>query len=130
MASLNKVQLIGNCGQDPEIKEVGPNNTKYSRLSLAVTETYKDRNGERKENTEWFTIVTFGSLSEIIQRFVHKGSRIYVEGRLKTRKWSDQSGDHYSTEVHGQQIILLDAKPNGNKPGQDYFKSDSDDLPW
>ncbi|WP_226700193.1 single-stranded DNA-binding protein [Qipengyuania gaetbuli] len=99
--SLNKVMLIGNLGADPEIRSF-QNGGKVANLRVATTETWKDRNtGERQERTEWHTVAIFSEgLVGVVERFLRKGSKVYIEGQLQTRKWQDQSGnDRYSTEV-------------------------------
>lgn len=113
---LNKVQLIGNVGADPEIREFG-NGGKVANIRLATSERWKDKStGERKEKTEWHSIAVFNDgLVGVIQSYVKKGSKIYVEGKLQTRKWQDQSGnDRYSTEVvlqgFGGALIMLDSR--------------------
>ena len=99
--SLNKVMLIGNLGADPEIRSF-QNGGKVANLRIATSETWKDRNtGERQERTEWHTVAIFSEgLVGVVERFLRKGSKVYIEGQLQTRKWQDQSGnDRYSTEV-------------------------------
>jgi single-strand DNA-binding protein len=117
MASLNRVTLIGNVGRDPEIRAT-QGGSKIANLSIATTDKWKDKNGERHERTEWHRAVIFNEgLVGIVEKYVRKGSQIMIEGSLQTRKWQDQSGqDRYSTEVvlsaYNGQIILLD-KPSG-----------------
>ena len=99
--SVNKVILIGNLGRDPEIRST-QDGTKIGHLSLATSETWRDRNsGERRERTEWHRVVIFNDrLVEVVERYLRKGSKVYVEGQLQTRKWTDQSGvEKYTTEV-------------------------------
>ena len=99
--SVNKVILVGNLGRDPEIRSTG-DGTKVASLSVATSETWKDRNsGERKEKTEWHRVVIFNDrLVEVVERFLKKGSKVYVEGALQTRKWTDNGGqERYTTEV-------------------------------
>lgn len=111
--SLNKVQLVGNVGQDPEIRAMNSGD-KIANLSIATSETWKDKStGEKKEKTEWHRVVVFGDgLVSVIERFVSKGSKLYVEGALQTRKWQDKDGaDRYSTEIvlkpfNGNMILL------------------------
>jgi single-strand DNA-binding protein len=100
MAGINKVILIGNLGQDPDVKFM-PSGDAVANVSIATSETWKDKNtGEKQERTEWHRVVFFGKLAEIVQKYVKKGSKIYVEGKLRTRKWQDKEGnDRYSTEV-------------------------------
>jgi len=115
---VNKVILIGNLGQDPEIRYM-PNGGAVANLTLATSESWKDKaTGETKEKTEWHRISIFGKLAEIAGEYLKKGSKIYVEGKLQTRKWQDQSGaDRYSTEVVLQGfdgvMQMLDGKPSG-----------------
>lgn len=118
MASLNRVTLIGNVGRDPEIRTT-QGGQKIANLSIATTDKWKSKDGERHEKTEWHRVVIFNEgLAGIVEKYVRKGSQLMLEGSLQTRKWQDQSGqDRYSTEVvlsaYNGQIILLD-KPNGN----------------
>lgn len=124
MASLNKVTLIGNVGRDPEIKTFA-NGGKLASLRIATSESWKDKTtGERKEKTEWHSVSATGDgLVRVIEQYVKKGSKIYIEGQLETRKWQDQSGqDRYSTEVvlrpyAGTMILLDGSKRDGG--GQD-----------
>ena len=117
--SVNKVILVGNCGRDPEIRFTQAGK-KIANLRLATTESWKDRQtGEKRERTEWHTVVIFNDgLAGVVERFVKKGSKIYVEGQLRTRKWQDQSGqDRYSTEVvlenFNATMQLLDSRGGG-----------------
>jgi len=119
MSSMNKVQLIGNLGANPEIRTF-QNGGKVANLRIATSETWKDRQtGERKERTEWHTIAVFNEgLVGIVERYVKKGSKIYVEGKLQTRKWRDASGnEHYITEIilngYDAKIILLSSPGDG-----------------
>lgn len=113
--SLNRVQLIGNLGRDPEIRTMN-NGGKVCNLSVAATEKWKDKNsGEQREKTEWINVVLFGNLADIAERYLSKGAKVYVEGKFSTRKWQDQSGnDRYSTEVVCQgfdgKLIMLGEK--------------------
>ncbi|MBO6767685.1 MAG: single-stranded DNA-binding protein [Erythrobacter sp.] len=121
--SLNKVMLIGNLGADPEIRSF-QNGGRVANLRLATTETWKDRNtGERQERTEWHSVAIFSDgLVGVVERFLRKGSKVYVEGQLQTRKWQDQSGnDRYSTEVvirglNGT-LTMLDGAQGGSGGG-------------
>jgi len=117
MSSLNKVQLIGRLGADPESRSF-QNGGKVVNLRIATSETWKDKtSGERKERTEWHSVAIFNEgLAGIAERFLRKGSQCFIEGQLETRKWQDQSGtDRYSTEIvlrpFNGQIVLLDGKP-------------------
>ena len=122
--SLNKVMLIGNLGADPEIRSF-QNGGKVANLRIATSESWKDRQtGERKEKTEWHTVAIFSEgLVGVVERFLKKGSKVYLEGRLQTRKWQDQSGaDRYSTEVvlQGPNAVMtmLDGAQGGGGGGQ------------
>ncbi len=117
--SVNKVILVGNLGRDPEIRSTQDGN-KIANLSVATSDTWRDKNsGDRKERTEWHRVVIFDEkLSEIAEKYLRKGSKVYIEGQLQTRKWQDQSGqEKYSTEIVLQkfrgQIVMLGDKPEG-----------------
>ncbi|WP_435203327.1 single-stranded DNA-binding protein [Qipengyuania sp. 902] len=121
--SLNKVMLIGNLGADPEIRSF-QNGGKIANLRIATSETWKDRNtGERQERTEWHTVAIFSEgLVGVVERYLRKGSKVYIEGQLQTRKWQDQSGnDRYSTEVVirglGGTLTMLDGASGGGGGG-------------
>jgi len=114
--SVNKVILVGNLGRDPEVRAMQDNNSVVN-LSVATSETWKDKNsGERRERTEWHRVVIFNErLADVAQKFLHKGSKVYLEGQLQTRKWQDQSGiDKYTTEVVLQrfrgELTMLDSR--------------------
>lgn len=124
--SVNKVILVGNLGRDPEIRST-QDGTKIANLSLATSETWRDRNsGERRERTEWHRVVIFNDkLVEVVEKFLRKGSKIYVEGALQTRKWTDQQGvEKYSTEVVLQryrgELTMLDGRSEGGQGGGEY----------
>lgn len=111
MSSLNKVILIGNLGADPETRYM-PSGDAMCALNIATSETWKDKtSGERKESTEWHRLVFFGRLAEVAGQYLRKGSKIYVEGRLKTRKWQKDGQDRYTTEIHVNDMKMLDGKP-------------------
>lgn len=106
--SLNKVMLIGNVGMDPEVRYLDGNQAKVARLRIATTESYTDRNGERRENTEWHTVTCWRRLADLVEKYVKKGTQLYVEGRLQTREWTDQTGNkRFSTEVLADNVQLL-----------------------
>lgn len=109
---LNNCQFIGNLGADPEIKTF-QSGDKIANLRIAVTEKWKDRNsGERKERTEWVSIVLRAGLVDIAERYLRKGSKVFVSGKLTTRKWQDRdSNDRYATEIMGNQLVMLDGAP-------------------
>ena len=110
MASLNKCMLIGHIGNEPEIRTIN-NNEKVASFRLATTERYTDRNGEVKESTEWHQIVAWGKLADIVEKFVKKGSQLYVEGKITTRKWTDKDGnDRYTTEIRAEGLQILGKK--------------------
>jgi len=109
--TLNKVMLIGNVGKDPEPRHL-ENGTMLVTLTVATTERYKDRNGEVKEQTEWHNIVCWRNLAEIVEKYVHKGTQVYIEGKLRSRSWEDQNGQkRYVTEVIADNLRLLGRKP-------------------
>ena len=122
--SVNKVILVGNLGADPEVKSFH-NGGRIANLRIATSETWKDRQtGERKERTEWHSVAIHGDgLAGVAERFLRKGSKVYLEGKLQTRKWQDQSGnDRYSTEIvlqgQGAQLVMLDGPQNDDNRGQ------------
>lgn len=111
MRGVNKVILIGSLGKDPETKTFS-NGGSVTNFSIATSECWKDKNtGEMKEQTEWHSIVLNNKLGEIAQQYLRKGSKVYIEGSLRTRKWTDQNGqDHYTTEIRGDQMQMLGDK--------------------
>ncbi|MBC7264688.1 MAG: single-stranded DNA-binding protein [Chloroflexi bacterium] len=111
MSGLNKVMLIGNLGKDPEMRYT-PDGTPVTSFSLAVSRTWVNNDGERREATEWFNVVAWRRLAEICSQYLRKGERVYVEGRLQTRSWEDQDGQkHFRTEVVAQDMLLLSQRP-------------------
>lgn len=111
MTGLNKVMLIGNLGKDPEMRYT-PDGTPVTSFSLAVSRTWVNNDGERREATEWFNVVAWRRLAEICSQYLRKGERVYVEGRLQTRSWEDQDGQkHFRTEVVAQDMLLLSQRP-------------------
>jgi len=116
MSSLNKAQLIGRLGQDPEVRYT-QSNTAVATLSVATSERYKDKNGEQVENTEWHRVVAWGRLAEICEQYLKKGSLVYIEGPIQTRSWEDNQGQkRYTTEIKALQMTMLDSK-GGNSGG-------------
>jgi single-strand DNA-binding protein len=115
---VNKVILIGNLGKDPEVRYM-PNGTAVANITVATSETWKDKQtGEQKEKTEWHRVVFYRRLAEIAGEYLRKGSKVYIEGRLQTRKWQDQSGqDRYSTEVIADEMQMLDSRGSGFEAG-------------
>jgi single-strand DNA-binding protein len=129
--SVNKVILIGNLGRDPEVRSMQDGN-KIVQLSVATSESWKDRNsGERKERTEWHRVVIFNErLAEVAERYLRKGSKVYLEGQLQTRKWTDKEGqDRYTTEVvlgrFRGELTMLDGRSDGGGGGGDWGSSDN-----
>ena len=122
---VNKVILVGNLGQDPEVRYL-PNGGAVANITLATSESWRDKQtGETKEKTEWHRVVLFGKLAEVAGEYLRKGSQIYIEGKLNTRKWTDQAGvEKYTTEIHvnvGGTMQMLGGKQEGgagNKPQQ------------
>ena len=129
--SVNKVILVGNLGREPEVRAMQDGNSVVN-LSVATSETWRDKNsGERRERTEWHRVVIFNErLVDVAQKFLHKGSKVYLEGQLQTRKWQDQSGiEKYSTEVVLQrfrgELTMLDSR---NDPDQQFTSSENNQI--
>jgi single-strand DNA-binding protein len=121
--SLNKVMLIGNVGRDPNVRyldgNAGGQGSKVATFTLATTERFRDRSGETRENTEWHNIVAWRNSADLAEKFIHKGTQIYVEGRLRTRSYTDQAGvQKYTTEVVADNIQLLGRRQDGDENGQ------------
>ena len=110
---LNKVMIIGNLGNDPDMRYT-PDGTAVANLSIATSESWKDKNtGQQQEKTEWHRIVAFRRLAEIMDEYLRKGSKVYVEGKLQTRKWTDQQGqDRFTTEILADQMQMLNSRQN------------------
>jgi len=120
MASVNKVILIGHLGADPEVR-YAPSGDAVCNIRMATTETWKDKvTGEKKEATEWHRITFFGRLAEIAGQYLKKGSQVYIEGSLRTRKWQDKDGqDRYTTEIRADEMKMLGSRPSaGDTPQQ------------
>ncbi len=117
---INKVILIGNMGQDPEVRYM-PNGNAVANITVATTDSWKDKQtGERQERTEWHRVVLFRRLAEIAGEYLKKGSKVYIEGRLQTRKWQDQSGqDRYTTEIVANDMQMLDSRGGGGSAAYD-----------
>ena len=117
---INKVIIVGNCGQDPETRYL-PSGGAVTNLSLATSETWKDKNtGDQQERTEWHRVVFFNRLAEIVEQYVKKGSKVYVEGSLRTRKWQGQDGqDRYTTEIVASEMQMLDSRGGQGQGGYD-----------
>jgi single-strand DNA-binding protein len=113
MASVNKVILIGNLGADPETRYL-PSGDAVTNIRIATTDTWKDKSGEKQEHTEWHRVAFFGKTAEIAGEYLKKGSPVYVEGRIRTRKWQDKEGqERFSTEIVGDRMQLLGARGGG-----------------
>lgn len=114
---VNKVILIGNLGKDPEAKTFA-NGGSLTNVTLATSENWKDKDGQPQERTEWHNVVFHNKLGEIAAQYLRKGSKVYVEGSLRTRKWQDKEGkDRYTTEIHATDMQMLDGKPGGGGGG-------------
>jgi single-strand DNA-binding protein len=118
MSGVNKVILIGNLGADPEVRHL-QNGASVANFRIATSETFKDRQtGERREQTEWHNVVAWRGLAEIAEKYLRKGSKVYVEGKLRTRNWQDKDGNQrYTTEVQADEMTLLD-RPTGDRGGE------------
>ena len=142
MRGVNKVIVLGNLGQDPELKNL-PSGGAVCNLRIATTDSWKDKtSGEAKEQTEWHSVSLFGRLAEIAAQYLRKGAQVYIEGRLRTRKWQDKTGaDRYSTEIIANEMQLLGGKGDGQRserppqakaPAQQQTSGDefNDDIPF
>ncbi len=138
---LNKIMLIGNLGRDPEL-QVTSDGTPFTRFSLAVSRTYKTNSGEKREETEWFNVVAWRQLAETCERYLHKGSKVYIEGRVTQRKYTDKNGmERTSVDVNATEMEMLTPKAaspssesysagSGSAEDRDPFLPDyPDDLP-
>ena len=115
MASVNKVILIGNLGKDPEVRYL-PSGDAVANISIATTETWKDKGGEKQEKTEWHRVSMFSKLAEIAGEYLKKGSQVYIEGRLETRKWTDKEGhERYTTEIRADRMQMLGSRSGGSE---------------
>jgi single-strand DNA-binding protein len=119
MASVNKVILVGNLGRDPEVRTF-PNGDRVANVTIATTANWKDKqSNEMREATEWHRIVFNGRLAEIVEQYLRKGAQIYVEGSLRTRKWTDKDGiEKYTTEIRADQMQMLGSRQGMGEPGQ------------
>jgi len=142
MAGVNKVILVGNLGKDPEVRHL-ENGATVANFPIATTESYKDRNGNRQEQTEWHNIVLWRGLADIAEKYLRKGNQVYIEGKLRSRSWEDKEGNtRYITEVIGDNLTMLggrneqneSAAPKSSQPAPstaDSFQEDEDDdLPF
>lgn len=138
--SINKVILIGNLGKDPEVRHL-ENGTAVASFPIATSESYTDKSGEKVSNTDWHNIVVWRKLAEIAEKYLHKGDKIYVEGKLKTRSWQDKEGNtRYTTEVVADTFTMLGGKPSDGSTMNEQAEASSapempaadetDDLPF
>ncbi|MCD6024254.1 MAG: single-stranded DNA-binding protein [Fibrobacteria bacterium] len=117
MASLNKVMLIGNLGKDPEVRAI-PSGVKVANFSIATSENYTGKDGNKVEKTEWHNIVMWRGLAEVAEKYLKKGSPVFIEGRLQTRSWDDQSGNkRYTTEIVADNMVMLGGRRDGGSGG-------------
>ena len=125
---VNKVILVGNLGQKPEMRYTATQ-TAVANISIATTESWKDKeSGENRDKTEWHRVVFFGNLAEIAEKYLDKGSSVYIEGKIQTRKWQDKEGkDRWSTEVLGNQLTMLGSRNTSESPTQ---ANDSSNTPF
>lgn len=131
MRGVNRVMLIGNLGKEPDVQQL-EGNIAVAKFPLATTETFKDRTGKLVSQTEWHTVVLWRGLAELAQKYLHKGSLVYIEGRLKTRNWEDKENvKKYATEIIGDNLIMLDKRADAiTKPEQyDTPGGYTEDLP-
>ncbi len=132
MAGVNKVILVGNLGKDPEVKYLD-NGVAVTNFSLATTESYKNKEGERVSQTEWHNVVLWRGLAEVAEKYLKKGASVYIEGKIKTRKWEDKEGvTRYSTEILGDNMTMLGGKPvpEVNSEPISQSKDSKNDLPF
>lgn len=127
MSSLNKVMLIGRLGRDPEVKFTS-SGTAVCNFSLATSETFKDKSGEKQEKTEWHNVQLWQKLAEIAGEYLVKGSLVFIEGRLQTRKWQDKEGnDRYTTEIVGERMQMLGSKGDTGRSDRSASQSSASD---
>lgn len=141
MSGVNKVILVGNLGRDPEVRTL-ENGTKVANFTLATSETYKNKEGQRITQTEWHNVVLWRGLADVAERFLKKGNQVYIEGRLRTRSWDDKDGiKRYTTEIFGDNMTMLGGRrdmdePESSSPGSEEtapeadVSDEKDDLPF
>lgn len=114
MMGVNRVIVVGRLGQDPDVRYLPADGKQVTTLSLATSERWKDQSGQQQERTEWHRVVMFGRLAEIASQYLSKGAPVYIEGKLRTRKWQDQNGhDRYTTEIIADQMQMLGSREGG-----------------
>ena len=131
MASVNKAIILGNLGKDPELKFL-PNGDAVCNFSIATTDNWKDKDGQKQEKTEWHNVVLYRKLAEIAGEYLQKGSSVYIEGALQTRKWTNKEGqDKYTTEIVGNSMQMIGSKPNNTERAKPAVEgADDSDLPF
>ena len=130
MASVNKVIIVGNLGKDPEVRYT-PNGDSVTNVTIATTDTWKDKGtGEKKEATEWHRVVLFRRLAEVAGQYLKKGSQVYIEGRIRTRKWQDKDGqERYTTEIEAEEMKMLGSRQGQGEPSPSYGGGGGDSAP-
>ena len=124
MSGVNKVILVGNLGKDPEVRQL--ENTSVARFPLATTENYTTKSGEKMQKTEWHNIVVWRGLADVAGKYLQKGKQVYVEGKIRNRKWTDKEGvERYTTEIEAENFTMLGGPSGGNAGGGDYQGSSS-----
>lgn len=130
MGSLNKVSLIGYLGVNPDSRFM-PDGTQVANVSVATTEAWKDKNGDKQERTEWHRVVFFAGLADVVCKYLEKGAQVYVEGKLRTRKWEDKQGvERFSTEVVGKELVMLGKKTERYADSDPGVPDDLNDIPF
>jgi single-strand DNA-binding protein len=128
MASVNKVIVLGNLGKDPDLRHL-PNGDAVCNFSLATTESWKDKEGNKQDKTEWHNVVIFRKLAEIAGEYLKKGRPVYIEGRLQTRKWQDKDGkDRYTTEIVADQMQMLGSRDEAKEVAKTSAPANFDDM--
>jgi single-strand DNA-binding protein len=129
VASVNKVILVGNLGRDPETRYL-PSGDAVTNVTIATTEQWKDKGGEKQEATEWHRVAFFGRLAEVAGEYLKKGSQVYVEGRLQTRKWTDKEGqERFTTEIRADRMQMLGGRSGMGGGGGDYSEGGEESRP-
>ena len=128
--SLNRAQVIGNLGQDPDLRSL-QSGMAVCNLAVATSESWTDKNtGEHREETEWHRVTLWGKLAEIAAQYLRKGDKVFLEGKLKTRKWQDQNGqDRYTTEIHADNLLMLGGRSQGQDTDQGTYYARADEAP-